>query len=95
MSALNLNFFAFLGLYLFVILKGIFCLEQTCWGNRTFVQKEMFLASVCYVSFTLLNSVSIQHFCLLVFLMAQFPFLFAFIMKFSPRPCAGKQSMTE
>lgn len=36
--------------------KGIFCLEQTCGGKRTFVQKEMFLASVCYVSFTLLRT---------------------------------------
>lgn len=72
--------------------KGIFCLEQTCGGKRTFVQKEMFLASMCYIAFTLLRSRCLNtEFCLLVCLMAQFPLLFAFIMNCS----LGRKSAME
>lgn len=74
------EFLCFSWLMLFLI----FCLQWTCAGKRTFLQKERFLANIYCVSFTLLKSVSIQHFCLLVFLMAHFPLLFAFMMNYSP-----------
>lgn len=83
MSALNLNFLAFLGLGLFLILKKEFSVWSKLVGEREHLYRKRCSWQACamFPSHLLRSRCLNTAFCLLVFLMAQFPLLFAFIMK--------------
>lgn len=69
--SLNLNFFTLLCFHFF--LKNGFSVWGKLVKNREHLYRERCSWHACAVPFMLLKSVSVQCFCLLVFLMAQFP----------------------
>lgn len=94
-SALNLNFFALLGVCL--ILKRNFLSGANLWGKENICTERDVLGKrvLCFPHIIEEWSVWIWCFCLVVSLMAQFPLLFAFITKYSLRPKSAVETINE